>query len=683
MKTSPASPIELVDTTEFSVTVKDTQCQHRNISLNEDQFIVRPSRGDLIVIKGNLHQLRLAEYCIHHQQRGGQVEVTARGCVSIPDVPRCCDIGEHMVNGNCVEKKNNVMPFNPPLATGMRDDNGLAAAHFPWPDRREHIFKPICEPGNVIKKIQLDGQKSYLIALPKYVLLTWLHPGNNKRQHGFKKQYCVDIPGDDGSYYAYNCQIDYERYCKGKICSYKCCSEGQAISRATLGCVQSEILYKKPFPSTFGNVETFISYPTNCEPISEIQNFNKSQILQDGTLIHRNNKYSFNKFCTETFIGDSSAEQGALGCTQEIQETTWHYIRKKLFPVCYGMSCAFLALLLLLHAWVPKLRENEGTIHLFHAGSLFVAYSMSLISKLQVAVEIEKSPRGCEAMAFIMYFGFMTAFFWINTMCFDMWRLFRNLARDMSTTESAVAAWKYILYAVGGPLIIVVVTIIIQFEAPTDDSIPGLVHPGIGLGRCWFKSNKELMAYYEGPIAVLFLMNFLFIAITYHYFKIICQEDLNSANGPSEYTIAGFWQQFYLLILVAGLWLTEILSFSTKYFFPNSPEELWAPTDIMNSLQGVLVFFVFLTHHRKRALLKEKLPELLEFTNVWINHTREAQREINHRNNMFSMNLSPSSILSQKQEDSNHLDANDRPGPNLPQSHQNIAINQNKDSTTF
>ncbi|CAL4189814.1 unnamed protein product, partial [Meganyctiphanes norvegica] len=141
-----------------------------------------------------------------------------------------------------------------------------------------------------------------------------------------------------------------------------------------------------------------------------------------------------------------------------------------------------------------------------------------------------------------------------------------------------------------------------------------------------------MLPYYMVPIAILFLINFIFIGITYHNMRIIRRE-YRSVDGPmpeestrmNQY-LATFWPQFYLLVLMSASWLTELLSFLI------GPEELWAPTDLLNTLQGVFVFFVFLTHHEKRALLKGELPRLLKISNVVINNVDAAQNNIHAQN---------------------------------------------------
>ncbi|CAL4059968.1 unnamed protein product [Meganyctiphanes norvegica] len=613
MTPSPGKEMQHVDTTELDVTVREPQCEYHQVDLQEDQFILRP-RGDLVVTKGDLRGLRVADYCVHYQQSEGQLNVTAQGCVSVPDIPRCCPQGLHMINGECASATAS-NPFNPPLAVGPHGEEYLAGASFPWPERKEHFNIPSCETGYVMKKIELDGQKAYLMALPQGVYLTWIQE-SDERQHSKTPEYCVDASGDNGTYYANTCHKELDIYCKNKLCTQKCCQKGQALSTIARGCVPSDLPFEPLFPIPPSSMSIIHDYP-DCTDIIDI-NLNNSELLKDGTLKYGGDIYPFKKFCTDNFVREGSVSPGALACITEIQKTLWHDVREVLYPVCHGISCIFVLLLFLLVACIPKLRKEDGRYQLFHAASLLVAFSVSLTLNLL-------SPLGylgdgaCITLAFVMQFAFLSAFFWLNMMCFDVFRLFRNLVKNMST-PSSVATWKYMLYGLGGPLTITMITILIQFVAPNDGSIPGLMHPGIGEGRCWFKSNKELWLFFYGPITVLFLLNFIFLGMTYYYVRIV-RGDYKSAKDPCGYTIASaetaIKYDFYTTHMITycsliGQYLAMTSLVTCKL---RSVDGLMAVTDIINGLQGVLLFIVFFYPKHKRALLMEKLSNAFQIRN--------------------------------------------------------------------
>ncbi|CAL4247649.1 unnamed protein product, partial [Meganyctiphanes norvegica] len=68
--------------------------------------------------------------------------------------------------------------------------------------------------------------------------------------------------------------------------------------------------------------------------------------------------------------------------------------------------------------------------------------------------------------------------------------------------------------------------------------------------------------------------------------------------------------------------------------------------DTINTLQGVFFFFVFLTHQDKRALMKEKIPMLLQFSKLVMKETDDAARIINSKSHMHSKKMASLPIIS-------------------------------------
>ncbi|CAL4180616.1 unnamed protein product, partial [Meganyctiphanes norvegica] len=345
-----------IDTNRLNVTVKEAQCQHPQIDLQIGQFILR-KRGDLRVMEGTFRGLRVVDYCINHQLSGDQVKVIARGCISPPVIPRCCPLGNHMINDDCTNETSISKAFIPPLSIGPHGAKGLDAAPFPWPDLQVYEeSNPPCDPGYVKKKIMLDGMTAYLAALPQGVYLI-RNPVEGQAQYNTFSQYCVNPSSDNQTYYAFTCERDLAAYCENSLCTnyiHKCCPKDEALSTSTKACVRSDIPFKHPF-TTPDNLTTFYGFPT-CDTLDFIKDTVDFTLLQEGIMIFRNDKYTFAEFCTETFLkAGNSSEPGALICYRNsIRSNIRLYIEEKVWPVCAGMSAAFLALLIMLHAYIPK-----------------------------------------------------------------------------------------------------------------------------------------------------------------------------------------------------------------------------------------------------------------------------------------------------------------------------------------
>ncbi|KAI5634482.1 putative G-protein coupled receptor Mth-like 1 [Phthorimaea operculella] len=83
-------------------------------------------------------------------------------------------------------------------------------------------------------------------------------------------------------------------------------------------------------------------------------------------------------------------------------------------------------------------------------------------------------PTLCRVLAVCMHFLFLSAFFWLNTMCFNIWWTFRDFRP--TSLERGQEAWRL-------------------------------------RERCWFGGDVEILVYFFGPVGVLLLVNLaLFIS---------------------------------------------------------------------------------------------------------------------------------------------------------------------------
>ncbi|CAL4173338.1 unnamed protein product, partial [Meganyctiphanes norvegica] len=155
--------------------------------------------------------------------------------------------------------------------------------------------------------------------------------------------------------------------------------------------------------------------------------------------------------------------------------------------------------------------------------------------------------------------------------------------------------------------------------------------------------DVEIWPYFSGPSAALFTLNIVLTGITFYNFRIL-REDVQSASDTESTRkskiLAKFWPRFYLQALICGCWVTKILGMS----FP--PLELWGLVDTVNQFQGVFIFFIFLTHQDKRALMKEKIPMLLKFSKLVMKETDDAARIINAQSHMHSKKMASLPIIS-------------------------------------
>ncbi|KAG5684980.1 hypothetical protein PVAND_014183 [Polypedilum vanderplanki] len=190
----------------------------------------------------------------------------------------------------------------------------------------------------------------------------------------------------------------------------------------------------------------------------------------------------------------------------------------------------------------------------------------------------------CTITAHLMHFFFLATFFWLNTMCFNIWWTFRDFRpTSMEKGQESIRLRIYEVYAWGMPIIITVVAAILDNlpESPTDR----FLRPRFGEKSCWFYGDMEIFAYFFGPIGILLCVNILLFLSTAR--QLTCglwkRDDVKST---SERTQLG--KICLKLVIVMGVtWIIDVISWAV-----GGPDYIWYVTDVINAMQGVLIFIV-------------------------------------------------------------------------------------------
>ncbi|XP_044249734.1 probable G-protein coupled receptor Mth-like 1 [Drosophila takahashii] len=225
--------------------------------------------------------------------------------------------------------------------------------------------------------------------------------------------------------------------------------------------------------------------------------------------------------------------------------------------------------------------------HALHWRCQICYISCLLLGKILLAIEelsssLQPGSAACHTLAILMQFFFLAAFFWLNTMCFNIWWTFRDFRpSSLERNQEALRRYLYSLYAWGGPLLI-------TFVAACVDQLPEttLLRPGFGQLYCWFDNrNLSIFAYFYGPIGLLLCANIALFVSTTH--QLTCglwkREDVKSSSEKSA-----LGRVCLKLVVVMGVtWIADILSWAV-----GGPHGVWFFTDLINALQGVFIFIV-------------------------------------------------------------------------------------------
>ncbi|XP_066599175.1 G-protein coupled receptor Mth2-like isoform X2 [Prorops nasuta] len=327
-------------------------------------------------------------------------------------------------------------------------------------------------------------------------------------------------------------------------------------------------------------------------------------------LIHDDHKFSSDKFCLTT---TSEGESIALLCfgievnDDQIGDPVW---RSLLFCTLSIVSAISLVSTIVVYAILPELREVQDKAMLSAVSSLTVGY---IILSMEQVIIYNTSDVLCMSLAFLLYYSFMCAFFWMNIVSFNIWRMvwFKTFLIGDKTLFRVFCAVGW-----GGPTILVVVTLVAHLLEGEH------IKPGFGIYSCWFAGYSETWLYFYGPIAFLLSLNVLYFALT--SWRLWREHREYSGN---KLRALRFKCLLYLkLILVMGVtWVFELLSFATDA----RNKEYWLVTDIFNTLQGFVIFLLLVaTRKRVRKLLAKKKPCGIKFPSSWIAYEDEECEEL-------------------------------------------------------
>ncbi|KAJ8725327.1 hypothetical protein PYW08_003510 [Mythimna loreyi] len=285
-------------------------------------------------------------------------------------------------------------------------------------------------------------------------------------------------------------------------------------------------------------------------------------------------------WCADAALGTGRAR--VFACEAAARARGPQASRHLLYGAGLAVGAAFLAATLAAGFALPAAHH---ALH-WRCQTHYVAALMlgdALLAATQLAGDVVP-PGLCRALAVCMHFLFLSAFFWLNTMCFNIWWTFRDFRP--TSLERGQELWRlrvYMVYAWGGPLLL-------AGAAAALDALPAaaaapFLRPRFAVQRCWFYGDMEILVYFFGPVGVLLLVNLaLFISTTRQLTCGLWRRD--EVKSTSERAALG--RVCAKLVVVMGVtWGADVVSWAA-----GGPDYVWYATDLLNALQGVFIFLV-------------------------------------------------------------------------------------------
>ncbi|XP_024888892.1 G-protein coupled receptor Mth2-like isoform X2 [Temnothorax curvispinosus] len=251
----------------------------------------------------------------------------------------------------------------------------------------------------------------------------------------------------------------------------------------------------------------------------------------------------------------------------------------------------------------PELQNMHGYTLRAHVASLFVTYAIMYFG--QQNFELSEW-RYCVPLAYIFNFSFLSTFFWLNVTCFDIWWTFRGLRSHQTNMKQDKKRFvMYSLYAWGITFILNVICAIMDYAPGIPESY---IRPEMCKIQFWFSDKDAKTLYFYIPMGATIISNICFFiatTLTILYQNIRTAHQLRDAESRRHNENKQRFNMYLKLFIVMGItWVMELIAWSINVDFV--PAIVWSPINIINGLQGVIIFIIFVFRKKVKQLLLKR-----------------------------------------------------------------------------
>jgi len=302
-------------------------------------------------------------------------------------------------------------------------------------------------------------------------------------------------------------------------------------------------------------------------------------------------------------------------CQKKEEPETGELFTRDFYPVALLISCFFLLLTLLVYGVESVLRSGLfGKLTMGFIINLFIGYlSLSIISLANFTAE----SKGCVLIGYITQYTFLSFFFWVNAITvFICYKCTRGKKTSPRPDRERRCFLKFLLYAQGSPLIIILITFLAdRFGQQAACSNGSIVHsataslPNMGVFSCFLGSQfSQDQSFFTKPEFIYFqffllLLNFInIICFTITVYKMSQIQNENSSIAQHNKKRENIFVALKLFIIMGIPWIFEFIS-SLLAHNHGSGSTFWIRIflDLPNLFTGLLIFLVLVC--KKKILI--------------------------------------------------------------------------------
>ncbi|XP_061394957.1 G-protein coupled receptor Mth2-like [Musca vetustissima] len=309
------------------------------------------------------------------------------------------------------------------------------------------------------------------------------------------------------------------------------------------------------------------------------------KLNEDGTVYVFNDDALLDtvSYCLSPYLYNGSNEYVLVAVSCPMKNEGGFFLTFNTYAM--AISVVFLVPTVLIYLCVRELRGNLR-------GKLLICYLISLIGGYSIISFINISEYvldaiPCKILGFTCYFSFMSAFLWLNVLCFDIWLNFKDHSVDFSRQRHKYRFYYYSLYVWGSAMVLMGLTMWSQ----SSDLVPKIYKPGIGDDICWLDTNKWASAiYFYWPNLIIMFFNIgTFAILSLRIYRV--RRDVAQLTQKQRFFKENAVVILRLFIVMGISWIMDIISFCLRNY--KIADYCFFITDFCNAIQGVVIFILF------------------------------------------------------------------------------------------
>ncbi|KAF5279957.1 hypothetical protein FQA39_LY18178 [Lamprigera yunnana] len=382
----------------------------------------------------------------------------------------------------------------------------------------------------------------------------------------------------------------------------KCCPTNQVLMQS--GCTESNRKFNLTVnvQNRIGDIPiknvTFVPFTQKiiCKhrtyPLDQRED--EFSLLTNGSLAYNQELVPQDSYCFETVNLDSQNEYWTTTAIVCLGSSSASFSGSVF--VMYGIGVLLSTICLTLTALILLFGRDTFNARdkciVFYSISMATTFACLAVSQFSVLNEYT-----CAVIAYVIQFFLISSFTWLSTMSTETYFKIRYYNNILYTNDRRRS---YVYLSVG--MFIPTLIFIISLSIDRVPDIPTIVlKQHFGRSECWFGNNET--TYFYVPIGVAIVYNIILGVLM--KIKLLHLQENRSTDISWLSTQRSLKLMFrsgcFLLTLMSVSWITEITS-----IILDSDESIWLAIDIANSLQGVIVFIIFVAYGTGTNLSKKR-----------------------------------------------------------------------------